>query len=81
MPDVDEINRYLQKRLQSDSLEEVPAVKAAKWLDGAALLRDRKEGLPLRDLLRSGLNRRPGTASQSPIWTMVDLPRFRKTLA
>ncbi|HEX8230562.1 MAG TPA: hypothetical protein VF826_14785 [Chloroflexia bacterium] len=54
MPDIAAINRHLQEQLEIRGLDSVPAVEAAKWLDDAGLLRDRKEGLPLRDLLRDG---------------------------
>lgn len=54
MPDLYAINLHLQERLERDWREEVDAVEAARWLDKAGLLTDRKEGLPLRDLLRAG---------------------------
>lgn len=54
MPDLYAINLHLQERLERDWRDEVGAVEAARWLDKAGLLTDRKEGLPLRDLLRTG---------------------------
>jgi hypothetical protein len=54
MPDTIAINHFLQDELRRRGLDYVPAVEAAQWLDGADLLPDRKEGLPLRDLLRQG---------------------------
>jgi len=54
MPDLYAINLHLQKRLARDWRAEVRAVKAARWLDKAGLLRDDKNGLPLRRLLRAG---------------------------
>ena len=54
MPDLYAINLHLQKRLERDWREEVRAVKAARWLDKAGLLRDDENGLPLRRLLRAG---------------------------
>ena len=55
MPDVDRINRLLQARLLREQRREVSAVEAAAWLDQAGFLHDRKNGLPLRNLLRDGL--------------------------
>ena len=54
MPDLYAINLHLQQRLELDWREEVRAVEAARWLDKAGLLPDRKGGLPLRNLLRAG---------------------------
>ena len=54
MPDLRSINLYLQERLEREWSEEVSAVEAAGWLDEAGLLRDHKNGLPLRNLLRAG---------------------------
>ncbi|MDE0147918.1 MAG: hypothetical protein OXM58_06065 [Rhodospirillaceae bacterium] len=54
MPDLYAINLHLQERLESDWRDEVRAVEAARWLDNAGLLTDRKDGLPLRNLLRAG---------------------------
>ena len=54
MPDIKAINSHLQEQLKTHGLDSVPAVEAAKWLGDAGLLRDRKEGLPLRNLLRDG---------------------------
>ena len=54
MPDLYAINLHLQQRLELDWREEVRAVEAARWLDKAGLLTDRKGGLPLRNLLRAG---------------------------
>lgn len=54
MPDLYAINLLLQERLESDGRKEVPAPEAARWLDEADLLRDYKNGLPLRRLLRDG---------------------------
>lgn len=54
MPDLLAINIHLQDRLERDRRDEVRAPEAARWLDEAGLLPDRKGGLPLRDLLRAG---------------------------
>ena len=54
MPDLYAINLHLQERLESDWRDEVRAPEAARWLDKAGLLTDRKDGLPLRNLLRAG---------------------------
>ena len=54
MPDLYAINFHLQERLEQDWREEVRAPEAARWLDKAGLLPDRKGGLPLRNLLRAG---------------------------
>ena len=54
MPDLYAINLHLQERLEQDWREEVRAPEAARWLDKAGLLTDRKGGLPLRNLLRAG---------------------------
>ncbi len=54
MPDLYAINLHLQQRLELDWREEVRAPEAARWLDKASLLTDRKGGLPLRNLLRAG---------------------------
>lgn len=53
MPDLYAINLHLQERLEQDWREEVRAVEAARWLDTAGLLRNYKNGLPLRRLLRA----------------------------
>ena len=54
MPNLYAINLHLQERLEQDWREEVRAPEAARWLDKAGLLTDRKGGLPLRNLLRAG---------------------------
>ena len=54
MPDLYAINLHLQERLEGDARTEVPAPEAARWLDEAGLLRNYKNGLPLRRLLRAG---------------------------
>lgn len=54
MPDLHAINIHLQEQLEQDWREEVRAVEAARWLDEAGLLRNYKNGLPLRRLLRAG---------------------------
>lgn len=54
MPDLLAINIHLQDRLERDWREDVRAPEAARWLDEAGLLADRKGGLPLRNLLRAG---------------------------
>ena len=54
MPDLLAINLHLQRRLERDWRDEVRAPEAARWLDEAGLLPDRKVGLPLRNLLRVG---------------------------
>lgn len=55
MPDIDKVNAFLQKELIKRRQFEVPAVKAAGWLEEAGLLNDSptKPGLPLRNLLRA----------------------------
>jgi len=55
--DVEAINRFLQTELRKRERDSVPAVEAARWLDGAGVLRDseQRRGRPLRDLLRAGL--------------------------
>ncbi len=47
-----EISEFLQARLRAEGMDEAGAVCAAKWLDEASLLSDRKSGLPLRNILR-----------------------------
>ena len=54
MPDLYAINLHLQKRLERDWRDEVRAPEAARWLDKAGLLRNYRNGLPLRRLLRAG---------------------------
>lgn len=54
MPDLYRINLHIQERLEHLWQDEVVAVEAARWLDEAGLLPDRKGGLPLRNLLRNG---------------------------
>lgn len=54
MPDLLAINIHLQDRLERDRRDEVRAPEAARWLDEAGQLADRKGGLPLRILLRAG---------------------------
>ena len=54
MPDLHAINLHLQKRLERDWHDEVRAEEAARWLDATGLLRNYKNGLPLRRLLRAG---------------------------
>ena len=54
MPDLHAINVHLQDRLERDRRDEVRAPEAARWLNEAGLLPDRKGGLPLRNLLRAG---------------------------
>lgn len=54
MSDLYTINLHLQERLEQDWLHEVRSTEAARWLDGAGLLRNHKNGLPLRRLLRAG---------------------------
>ena len=54
MPDLYAINLHLQDRLEREWREEVRAVEAAVWLGDAGLLRNYKNGLPLRRLLRAG---------------------------
>lgn len=57
MPDIDKVNTFLQKELIKRRQFEVPAVKAAEWLEEAGLLKDSptRPGLPLRKLLRARL--------------------------
>ena len=52
---VEAISAYIQNRLGAEKLDCISAVEAARWLDEAGLLPDRKGGLPLRNLLRKGL--------------------------
>ena len=54
MPDLYAINLHLQQRLEREWCEEVRAVEATVWLGDAGLLRNYKNGLPLRRLLRAG---------------------------
>lgn len=54
MPDLHAINLLLQERLESDGRKEVRATEAARWLHEAGLLRNYKNGLPLRRLFRAG---------------------------
>lgn len=54
MPDLYAINLHLQERLEQDWRDDVRAPEAARWLDKASLLRNHKNGLPLRRLLRAG---------------------------
>ena len=54
MPDLYVINLHLQQRLERDWREEVRAVEAARWLDRAGILRDYRNGVSLRRLLRTG---------------------------
>lgn len=54
MPDLYAINLHLQERLEHGWRDEVPAAAAAVWLDETGLLRNRRNGLPLRNLLRAG---------------------------
>ncbi len=54
MPNLYAINLHLQERLEQDWRDDVRAPEAARWLDKAGLLTDRKGGLPLRKLLRAG---------------------------
>ena len=54
MADLYAINLHLQERLEQDWRDDVRAPEAARWLDKAGLLTDRKGGLPLRKLLRAG---------------------------
>lgn len=54
MPDLHAINLHLQERLERDWRDDVRAPEAARWLDKAGLLPDRKGALPLRNLLRDG---------------------------
>ena len=53
---MDGISAFLQARLSAESLDEVTAVEAARWLDAAGVLNDSdsKPGFPLRTLLRAG---------------------------
>jgi hypothetical protein len=50
------VNAFLQTELRRRRLPEVTAVEAARWLDGAGVLKDSasRPGLPLRTLLRAG---------------------------
>ena len=63
MPDLYAINLHLQEGLERDWRDDVRAPEAARWLDNAGLLSDRKGGLPLRNLLRAG---RIGGQEQRP---------------
>lgn len=54
MPDLYAINLHLQERLERGWRDEVRAAEAAVWLHEAGLLQNRKNGLPLQDLLRAG---------------------------
>jgi hypothetical protein len=50
------ISDFLQRGMSERSLDTVPAVEAARWLDRGGLLKDSRHrpGLPLRELLRAG---------------------------
>ena len=54
MSDLYAINLHVQERLERDWRKKVRATEAAGWLDEAGLLRNYKNGLPLRRLLRAG---------------------------
>lgn len=56
MPNLCDINNYLQEELSRRNKATVDAVEAAGWLDKANLLKDSKSrpGKPLRKLLRDG---------------------------
>lgn len=51
-----QIGKFLQEELRRRSLDEVPAVEAARWLDRKGLLPDDRDrpGKPLRQLMRDG---------------------------
>jgi hypothetical protein len=57
MADSHQINDYLQAELLRRGVFEVKAVEAASWLDARGLLTDSssRRGLPLRNMLRSGI--------------------------
>ena len=73
------INLHLQERLEHDWRDEIRAAEAAVWLDEAGLLADRKNGLPLRALLRAGRiagqEQRPNTKNGS--WWIRRLAKSR----
>ena len=50
-----EINRFLVQKLESENINEVDAISAARWLHDEGLLKDsvHRRGLPLRKLLRA----------------------------
>ena len=83
MTDLYAINLHIQERLERDWREKVRATEAAGWLDEADLLRNYKNGLPLRRLLRAG---RIAGQQQLPdredgSWWIRRLAKCRDTMA
>ena len=83
MSDLVAINLHVQERLERDWREKVRATEAAGWLDEAGLLRNYKNGLPLRRLLRAG---RIAGQQQLPdredgSWWIRRLAKCRDTMA
>lgn len=82
MVDAEGISVFLQRRLVQEGLDEVTAVEAASWLDGAGVLKDSeaRPGLPLRNLLRD--SRVPQAEQPPPIphgrWVIVREGRHEK---
>ena len=83
MSDLYAINLNLQERLERDWREKVRAAEAAVWLDDAGLLRNYKNGLPLRRLLRkgriAGQEQRPNQKNGS--WGIRHLAESRDSIA
>ena len=83
MSDLYAINLHVQERLERDWREEIRATEAAGWLDEAGLLRNYKNGLPLRRLLRAG---RIAGQQQCPdrnggLWWIRRLAKSRDAMA
>ena len=83
MSDLYAINVHLQEQLERDWRDEVGAAEAAVWLDDAGLLRNHKNGLPLRRLLRAGRiagqEQRPDEKKES--WWIRRLAESRDPMA
>ncbi|MBM4118601.1 hypothetical protein FJ251_12870 [bacterium] len=71
------VSLYLQLELRRRALQEVSAVEAASWLERAGILTDSRHrpGLPLRNLLRSGLIL--GQRQESGRWWFIDRIELR----
>ena len=83
MSDLYAINLHLQEQLERNWRDEVRAAEAAVWLDNAGLLRNHRNGLPLRRLLRAGRiagqEQRPNEKSGS--WWIRRLAESRDPMA
>lgn len=71
------VSLYVQLELRRRGLRDVSAVEAASWLDRAGILMDSRHrpGLPLRNLLRSGLIL--GQRKESGRWWFIDRVELR----